>query len=248
MQFFEWLSNLIKQFFAYFENIKLPKVPAKPVEKPVVKPPPGPANIKELAGLTEGTLEWYRKAFELCRIDAGFESVVRASANLVLKGKTVYQKVEKATGVPWYILGSLHYKEASCSFGGVLHNGEHIIGTGKKTSIVPIGRGPFSSWEEAAIDAITINGGRWAKIKSGNLEIGEILYACERFNGLGYISGAGKAETSPYLWARSNINDDYGKYVTDGVFKSDAPTNKTTGVAVILMELERLGEIEIKRA
>lgn len=243
MKFFEWLSSLLKQFFSYFENIQTPKLPSAP------KPPKtGKADLSELSKLTEGTLEWYRKAFELCRIDEGFEAVVRASANLVLKGKARYKAVEKVTGVPWYILGCLHYKEASCSFAGVLHNGEHIIGTGKKTSIVPIGRGPFSSWEEAAIDAITINNGRWAKIKSGNLEIGEILYACERFNGLGYITGAGKAETSPYLWARSNINDDFGKYVRDGVFDPNATTNKTTGVAVILMELERLGEIEIRRA
>jgi lysozyme family protein len=238
MKFFEWLSNLIKQFFAYFENI-----PSKPESKPKPLPKPGPADLKELAPFKKGTLDWYRKAFELCRIDAGYESAVRASTNLVLKGKDRYLEVERATGVPWFVIGAIHFKEATCNWKSVLHNGEQIVGTGRKTTIVPIGRGPFDTWQEAAIDAM--KGESLGKIK--DWELGAMLMACEKYNGWGYQTGAGKAENSPYLWARSNINDDFGKYVRDGVFDPNATTQKTTGLAVILKELELMGEIKLKK-
>lgn len=201
--------------------------------------------MKELEGLQEGTVEWYRKAFEICKVDKGYEDAVRFSAKTVLMGKARYEAVAKKVGIPWWVIGCIHFKEASCNFAGVLHNGDKIIGTGKKTYRVPKGRGPFNTWEEAAIDALTMNGSRWTKIKAGSKDIGDLLYAVERYNGTGYISGAGKAETSPYLWARSNINDDKGKYVSDGKFDPNATTQKTTGFAVLVKELARMGEIKL---
>ena len=143
-----------------------------------------------------------------------------------------------------WILGAIHFKEASCSFKGCLHNGERIIGTGKKTTIVPIGRGPFATWEEAAVDAISMNPKRWEKLMGGSTDIGDILYALERYNGTGYITGSGKAETSPYLWACSNINDGVGKYVSDGKFDSSASTGSSAGSALILKELFKAGKFK----
>jgi len=81
---------------------------------------------------------------------------------------------------------------------------------------------------------------------AGGNDIGDILYALERYNGSGYISGAGKAETSPYLWACSNINDDAGKYVSDGKFDSNASTQSSAGAAVILKELYKQGKFKIQ--
>lgn len=199
----------------------------------------------------EGTPPWYRRMFVFCEIDKGYESQVQKSVELVEKGYPRYMEVSMKLGFTGpqaslfaWILGALHFKEASCNFNGVLHNGERIIGTGELTSIVPIGRGPFDTWEEAAIDAINLNGKRWSKLREGSSDIGDILYAMERFNGTGYISGAGKAETSPYLWARSIINDDYGKYPSDGVFDPNASTQLTTGAAVILKELWIAGKFK----
>lgn len=227
----------------------LPKIiPIKPVPPPPAPPEPPPLPpeppLAALSKFTEGTLEWYRVAYKLCEIDKGYEESVKKNVKTILAGKERYINVEKVTGVPWYIIGCIHFKEASCNFAGVLHNGEKIIGTGKKTSIVPKGLGPFWTWEQAAVDALS-NSSRWKKIKAGGREIGEILYACERYNGTGYISGAGKEETSPYLWARSNINDDKGKYVSDGKFDPEATTQKTTGLAVLIKELEKMGEIKL---
>lgn len=195
----------------------------------------------------EGTVPWYRRMFELCKIDRGYEGAVAADVNTVLRGEARYRLVEEKTGVPWWVIGAIHFKEASCNFAGVLHNGEKIIGTGRKTKLVPAGRGPFATWEEAAIDAITLNGARWAKLRAGSRDIGEILYAAERYNGSAYLSktsDAGK-ENSPYLWARSNINDGFGKYVRDHVFDPNATTQKTTGLAVILKELAKAGKIKL---
>jgi len=203
--------------------------------------------MEDLKKLEEGTVPWYRLAFALCEIDKGYESAVAASVKTVLNGKARYEAVASKVGIPWWIIGCLHFKEASCSFSGVLHNGEHIIGTGKKTKLVPSGRGPFTTWEEAAIDALTLNGGRWAKVKAGSKDIGELLYACERFNGAGYLSKTSEAgkQFSPYLWARTNIAFDTGVYTRDHYYDPKAPVNKTTGLAILIKEMIKMGQISL---
>lgn len=189
----------------------------------------------------EGTPPWYRRMFSALTVVAGKDSQVKSEMNQIDRGLSRYLDVSKRLGFSGdyqlmfaYILGCLHYKEASCSFAGVLHNGEHIIGTGKKTTLVPAGRGPFSTWEDAAVDAINLNGARWSKLRAGSTDIGDILYAIERYNGTGYISGAGKLDVSPYLWENSNISDGYGKYVSDGKYSDSAKLGSSSGIAVFL--------------
>lgn len=201
----------------------------------------------------EGTAPWYRRMFAACEIDPGYESEVAHSVETVERGFDTYLEVAKRLKFKEdyleffaYILGAIHFKEASCNFSGVLHNGEKIIGTKRKTILVPKGRGPFSTWEDAAVDAISMNGSRWERLKGGSTDIGDVLYALERYNGTGYITGAGRDENSPYLWARSNINDDKGKYVSDGKFDRNYTTQKTTGAAVILKELWKQGKFQCK--
>lgn len=205
-------------------------------------------QVKGLEGLEEGTLPWYRKAYAVMTFDEGYSDEIARAAKRVQSGMEIYLRAERRTGVPWWVFGGLHWKECSCDFKGVLHNGERIVGTGRKTTIVPKGRGPFATWDESAYDAIMMNASRWAKIKAGAKDIGEILYAVERYNGAGYLNGAGRAETSPYLWAMTSINDDHGKYVADGKFDPSAPTNKTAGFAAIAKYLEQSGVIEISKA
>lgn len=197
----------------------------------------------------EGSVPWYREAFAECTIDSGYEKAVHKDVDLVLSGKEEYLLSQNATGIHWWIIGGIHFKEAGCDFKAILHNGQRgIIGPvaiahNRKSTIVPKGVGPFATWQQATADAV--KGPRWAKIKAGSSDIGEILYAVERYNGTGYLTGAGRAETSPYLWARSNINDDFGKYTSDGVFDSRASTQKTTGFALIIKELQKMGEVQL---
>lgn len=198
----------------------------------------------------EGTPAWYRRMWAACKIDPGKEGQVSSTMKLIERGMDRYLKVAQMLGAKdpqnfAYLLGVIHYKEASCDFRGVLHNGEKIIGTGKKTTLVPKGRGPFDTWEAAAVDAIGIESSRWKTLLSGSHDIGDILYALERYNGTGYISGAGKAENSPYLWACSNINDDKGKYVSDGKFDPNAGTNETEGAALLLKQFSQSGAFQV---
>lgn len=151
-------------------------------------------------------------------------------ADKIAKSKSRYEVVSKVTGVPWDVIGVIHYREASGDFSGVLHNGQKIIGKGTKTTIVPKGRGPFNTWEEAATDAL-VNAPPYAA-KNNDWSIGGTLDLLERYNGLGYRN---KGLPSPYLWAGTNQYVK-GKYVADGRYDPNH-VDKQIGVAPILMKL-----------
>lgn len=198
----------------------------------------------------EGTEPWYRRMFAACKVVEGKEAQLANTIRTIEKGMDQYFDVARrlrARDVQnfAYILGAIHFKEASCDFRGVLHNGEKIVGTDKKTTIVPKGRGPFATWADAAVDAIGIESSRWKKLIEGSQDIGDILYALERYNGTGYITGAGREENSPYLWACSNIGDGKGKYVSDGKFDSNASTGSSCGAALILKYVYDQGAFEV---
>lgn len=144
-----------------------------------------------------------------------------------IANKARYQAVADKCGFPADLLFALHYREASCSFAGVLHNGEKIIGTGKKTKLVPAGRGPFKTWEEAAIDAIMMK----KALFPAEWTLANKLAFAEKFNGLGYRK---TGELSPYVFAGTNHHDETGKYVADGKYSPTAP-EKQLGVSAILL-------------
>lgn len=152
-------------------------------------------------------------------------------AKIIIANEARYKVIEAKTGVPWFFVGVLHMRESSCNFAGVLHNGEKIIGKNKKTTLVPKGRGPFSSWEEAAVDALTLKG--LEKIKDWPIE--RMGYESERYNGLGYTQ---RGINSPYLWAGSN-HQQPGKYIADHVWSSTAMDTQMGTMTV----LKRISEI-----
>lgn len=149
-------------------------------------------------------------------------------ASRIIAAEQRYKAVQAATGVPWYFIGALHMRESSCSFEGVLHNGDRIIGTGGLTTRVPAGRGPFATWEASAVDALKLKD--MHRVQSWS--VARMLYQAEVFNGLGYV---GKGINSPYVWAGTN-HEQPGKYVRDHVFD---PTVEDTqlGVAAVLIRL-----------
>lgn len=155
---------------------------------------------------------------------------INKQAAKIDKNRERYEFVSGVTGVPWDVIGVIHYRESSGDFAGVLHNGQKIIGTGKKTTLVPKGRGPFSTWEAAAIDAL-MNCAPFAG-KNEDWSIAGTLDILERYNGLGYRN---KGLPSPYLWAGT---DQYvmGKYVADGKYDPHH-VDTQLGVAPILMKL-----------
>lgn len=124
-----------------------------------------------------------------------------------------YKAVEKITNVPWWFVAVVHERESSQNFNTYLGNGQALD---KKTTIVPKGRGPFKTWEDGAVDALT----NCAPFASRNKDwsIGGALAMLEQYNGTGYAT---KGIPSPYIWAGT---DQYskGKYVADGKYDPDA--------------------------
>lgn len=130
------------------------------------------------------------------------------------QNKSRYQSVSAQTGVPAELIAAIHWREASGSFNARLHDGGSLSG--------------YSSWEAAAVDALTEN-------SYGNINMNDITTwydFAERYNGLGYRN---KGVSSPYVWA-GTTNYTSGKYVADGVYDAGY-VDQQLGVAVMLKAL-----------
>lgn len=151
-------------------------------------------------------------------------------ARSLVAAKARYQAVSARTGVPWPVIAVIHMRESSQHWGRSLAQGDRW----DRVSVhVPAGRGPFKSWEEAAIDALM----NCAPHAARNVDwsIGGALTKLEEYNGLGY---AARARPSPYLWAGTNQYR-AGKYVRDGVFDPNAVDGQP-GCAGLLMAMMAL--------
>lgn len=173
----------------------------------------------------------YARRWAAMKIKPGKVAAIDRVARKIITGKEAYQAVERDTGVPWAVVGVLHNREASCDFAGVLHNGEKILSTGRKTRLAPKGRGPFTTWHEAALDAIAIKG--WDKSTVWTVEF--FLFASEKFNGFGYRM---QGVPSAYLWS---FSDQYvrGKYVADHKW-DPTEVDQQMGVAPLMRRLWEL--------
>ncbi len=145
----------------------------------------------------------------------------------IIAGKARYQSIEKATGVPWHFIGCLHFMEASLRWEACLHNGEPW---NKKTTIVPKNRGPWTSFEEAAIDALKYD--KLADKPQGYWTLSRMLAFAESYNGTGYRK---RGILSPYVFAYTNLSDEMGKYVADHVYDATKPHNRPSVGAILLM-------------
>jgi lysozyme family protein len=144
--------------------------------------------------------------------------------------KSRYQAVAAKTGVPWAVIAVIHERECSQDWTGSLAQGDPWD---RVSTHVPAGRGPFRSWEEAAIDAL-VNCSPYAA-RNKDWSIGGTLIRLEEYNGLGYAS---RGKPSPYIWSGT---DQYicGKYVRDGVFDPNA-VDSQLGCAGLLMAMMAL--------
>ena len=166
------------------------------------------------------------------KVDSALANAIdKVAARLVAAtAKTRYQTVFNKTQVPWAIIAVIHEREASQSWKANLAQGDPW----NKVSIhVPKGRGPFSSWEDAAVDALTKCAPHAANWKDWS--IGGALTLLEEYNGLGY---AAMGKPSPYIWAST---DQYkrGKYVADGHFDPNAVDHQL-GCAALLARMKQL--------
>jgi lysozyme family protein len=188
------------------------------------------------------------RRWNAAKLTRNFAGIVKS----LLAHKARYQAVEAKTGVPWSVIAVIHERESSQNWGRSLAQGDPW----DRVSVhVPAGRGPFNSWEAAAIDAL-VNCHPFLAAKK-DWSIGGTLVALETYNGVGY---ANKGKPSPYLWAGT---DQYvsGKYVRDGVYDPNAvdsqpgtanllkammaldPTITFTGAKIIPMPIPNPGPI-----
>lgn len=164
-------------------------------------------------------------------------AVIEKAARFALQteNRGQYEMIERKTGgVPWPLVAIIHRRESDADFATYLGNGETLKRT---TRLVPKGRGPFSSWQEGALDALDVDG--LASWQDWRLE--KIIYACEITNGFGYRI-ASIDIPSPYLWSRTN-QQVRGKFTNDGHF--DARVMDTQpGCCAILARIVEIGELQ----
>jgi lysozyme family protein len=120
----------------------------------------------------------------------------KAPAKKAVDNKDRYQAIETRTGVSWIFIAVSHYRESTQNFNRSLAQGDPW----NKVSIhVPAGRGPFASFEDAAVDALVNCAPHAAKNKDWS--IGGMLTLLEQYNGLAY---ANANRPSPYVWSGTN--------------------------------------------
>ncbi|MDI1265888.1 MAG: hypothetical protein PS018_21810 [bacterium] len=168
------------------------------------------------------------KRWANARLTRNFATV--AHRLVAREAKARYQAVTSKTGVPWAVIAVIHERECSQDWTGALAQGDPW----NKVSVhVPAGRGPFRSWEEAAIDALVHCAPYAARNKDWS--VGRLLTKLEEYNGLGY---AARGRPSPYVWSGT---DQYksGKYVRDGVYDANVVDGQL-GCAGLLMAMMAL--------
>jgi lysozyme family protein len=141
-----------------------------------------------------------------------------------------YRAVERETGVPWPLIAVIHERESSQDWRASLAQGD----SWNRVSVhVPAGRGPFESWEAAAIDALAKCPPFLAR--HNDWSIPAVLTALETYNGIGY---AARGVPSPYLWSGTNQYR-AGKYVRDGVY-DPSKVDSQLGCAALMIALMQL--------
>jgi lysozyme family protein len=163
------------------------------------------------------------------KVTRNFMPVARRLAAPAAKSR--YLAVSEATGVPWAAVAVIHERECSQDWSGSLAQGDPW----NRVSVhVPAGRGPFNSWEEAAIDAL-VHCAPYAA-RNRDWRIGGTLTTLEEYNGLGY---AARRQPSPYIWSGT---DRYvsGKYIRDGVYDPNAVDDQLgcAGLLLAMMALD----------
>lgn len=187
------------------------------------------------------TTRWNAMAIDPSRLSQFNAAAARLTAS---QNYDRYLDVAKRTNVPADFIAVVHEREASGDFRMSLAQGDPW----DKASIhVPAGRGPFSSWENAAVDAL-VNCPPFAA-RNTDWSIGGTLTMLERYNGLGYANGPEDArfnppkkyppQPSPYVWSGTNQYTT-GKYVRDHVFDPGVKDTQL-GCAALLKCIREMG-------
>lgn len=177
----------------------------------------------------------YAELWATMELRANMLPAVTATARKIISGREKYSAVERVTGVPWWIVGTIHAMECGLKWDRHLHNGDPLTA---RTRLVPAGRPksgkPPYTWHESACDALLMKG--FDKVPVWDMP--RVCYELERYNGWGYRNF--HPETlSPYLWS-GTTHYTRGKYVADHVWSATAVSGQSGALALI----KRIAELE----
>lgn len=148
-------------------------------------------------------------------------------AHRLVAAKQRYITVQNRTGVPWFFIAVIHEREASQNFNTQLGQGDPLH---SKSVHVPVGRGPFDTWEDGAIDALV----KCSPFSARNMDWspGGLLTETEKYNGLAY---ANHGVPSPYVWSGTN------QYIAGKILVDHGPiepvADKQLGCAGLIMAM-----------
>lgn len=173
---------------------------------------------------------WDKMVVNPSRVDE-FDQI----AEYAFLNRQKYLVVEENTGVPWPLIACFHKRESDAQdkhgnplFTSYLGNGQPL---NKRTTIEPIGRGPFPTFEAGAIDALKYD--KLTLVVEWRLE--KQIYYGELLNGFG---NRFHGVRSSYLWGGTN-NQQKGKFIRDHVFDSSV-LDKQPGLAPMLKAIWEL--------
>jgi uncharacterized protein (TIGR02594 family) len=178
----------------------------------------------------------YQQYFAACSISNAPQQDLTTACTRIEAGKPRYVAMSERTGVPWYVIGLLHHMESGCNFDTHLHNGDPLtartVNEPRGRPVAPPADGNRYTWQESAADALV------DVHAEGEWSIERLLFHAERYNGWGYRT---RSVPSAYLWSGSNLFVK-GKFVRDGVFDPEAPSDQL-GVASVLRRLVDRGAL-----
>lgn len=174
--------------------------------------------------------------WQTAQLNPAFLTELNDICQTITNNWTTYKLVGDALAVPPYIIGCIHYREASFDFKTHLANGDPLWNSDGKpvpTVHVPHGLGPFDSWVSGAIGALKHEG--WGP--SYHWDLVDSLENLHSYNGWGPEKNYGV--NSGYIWAGTNHYTS-GMYVSDGNWDAQA-IDKRPGCAAILLAFKDQG-------
>lgn len=175
-------------------------------------------------------IDFYSTAWDAMQVPSQADAAVQAQAERLYGYKDRYTVSEANTGVPWWMLAAMHYRQLDCDFTRTILNGDRID---QATEHFPAGVGPWSDWESSANFALIFDG--LDTIGEGAWTIERVLYQLEAYDEWGYWR---RGFVSPFLFA---FTDQYtrGRIVTSGEFFA-ATVDAQIGCAPLIARLAEL--------
>lgn len=179
--------------------------------------------------------EYYKKVWDTMSIRPDREAMVKREGQTAVNNRAQYETISKATGVPWYVIAAVHFRECSYNFKQNIANGDPLT---RRTVRVPAGRipnvPPPYTFDQAAIDALQKDN----RFKGVNWnDPVDMMWFFESYNGLGYLF---KGRPSPYLLAGTQHYDG-GMYVRDGVYSATTRDPRIGTMAIVFYCLKAGG-------